>query len=73
VNMVWKGYRSRLHKCNDFNAYRLFSRERGNHEGITQSVTQCFKPAVQLSTRVSDLLLSTGSLRTNLFPLSLTQ
>src|SRR5580704_16824762 len=27
VNMVWKGYRSRLHKCNDFNAYGLFSRD----------------------------------------------
>jgi hypothetical protein len=25
--MVWKGYRSRLHKCNDFNAYGLFSRD----------------------------------------------
>ena len=25
--MVWKGYRSRLHECNDFNAYGLFSRD----------------------------------------------
>jgi hypothetical protein len=27
VSMVWKAYRSRLHKCNDFNAYGLFSRD----------------------------------------------
>jgi hypothetical protein len=27
VNMVWEGYRSRLHKCNDFNAHELFNRD----------------------------------------------
>jgi hypothetical protein len=24
----WEGYRSRLHKCNDFNVYGLFGRDK---------------------------------------------
>jgi hypothetical protein len=27
VTMVWKGYRSRLDKYNDFNVYGLFGRD----------------------------------------------
>jgi len=35
--------------------------------------TQCFSTAIQLSTTVSDLLLSTGSPKMNLLPFSATQ
>src|SRR5713226_8944236 len=28
VDMAWKGYRSRLCKCNDFNVYGLFGRDK---------------------------------------------
>lgn len=50
------------------------SAKRGNHEAKESlKCTQCFNPAVQLSTTVSDLLLSTGSPRMNLLPFSVTQ
>ncbi len=37
--MAWEGYRSRLCKCNDFNVYGLFGRDRqivgdGNHSDL---------------------------------------
>src|ERR1700730_584263 len=48
VNMVWKGYRSRLHKCNDFNAYGLFSRDSRDDELVGAEFTAFPDALVQI-------------------------